>query len=86
MTGKLLNIIYIIFKWESVDMYELRKWIKKPTHKEVMYTNINDQALEETMAELVETYNIKDEKEFFELYEIEDLETGLKNEDVLVNI
>ena len=47
-------------------MYELRKWIKKPTHKEVIYTNINDQALEETMAELVETYNIKDEKEFFE--------------------
>ena len=42
-------------------MYELRKWIKKPTHKEVMYTNINDQALEETMAELVETYNIKDD-------------------------
>lgn len=67
-------------------MYELRKWIKKPTHKEVIYTNINDQALEETMAELVETYNIKDEKEFFEQYEIEDLETGQKNEDVLVNI
>ncbi len=67
-------------------MYELRKWINKPTHKEVMYTNINDQALEETMAELVEIHNIKDEKDFFELYEIEDLETGLKNEDVLVNI
>ena len=67
-------------------MYELRKWIKKPTHKEVICTNINDQALEETMAELVETYNITDEKEFFEKYEIEDLETGLKNEDVLVNI
>lgn len=67
-------------------MYELRKWIKKPTLKEVLYTDINDQALEETMAELVETYNIRDEKEFFELYEIEDLETGLKNEDVLVNI
>ena len=67
-------------------MYELRKWIKKPLHKEVLYTNINDQALEETMAELVETYNIRDEKEFFELYEIEDLETGLMNEDVLVNI
>ena len=68
------------------NMYELRKWIKKPTLKEVLYTDINDQALEETMAELVETYNICDEKEFFELYEIEDLETGLKNEDVLVNI
>lgn len=67
-------------------MYELRKWIKKPILKEVMYTNINDQALEETMAELVEINNIHDEKEFFELYEIEDLETGLKNEDVLVNI
>ena len=67
-------------------MYELRKWIKKPELKEVMYTNINDQALEETMAELVETYNIRNEKEFFKLYEIEDLETGLKNEDVLVNI
>lgn len=67
-------------------MYELRKWIKKPTLKEVLYTDINDQALEETMAELVETYNIRDEKEFFELYEIEDLETGLKNEDVLINI
>lgn len=67
-------------------MYELRKWIEKPNIKEVMYTNINDQALEETMAELVEVNNIRDEKEFFELYEIEDLETGLKNEDVLVNI
>lgn len=67
-------------------MYELRKWINKPKLKEVMYTNINDQALEETIADLVETYNIQDEKEFFELYEIEDLETGLKNEDVLVNI
>ena len=41
-----------------------------------MYININDQALEETMAELVEIYLIKDEKEFFELYKIEDLETG----------
>ena len=58
-------------------MYELRKWIKKPELKEVMYTNINDQALEETMAELVETYNIRNEKEFFELYEIEDLELSL---------
>lgn len=67
-------------------MYEIRKWIKKPKSKEIMYTNINDQALEETMAELVEANNIHDEKEFFELYEIEDLETGLKNEDVLVNI
>ena len=67
-------------------MYELRKWIKKPTLKEVLYTDINDQALEETMAELVETYNIRDEKEFFELYEIEDLDTRSKNEDVLVNI
>lgn len=67
-------------------MYELRKWINKPKLKEVMYTNINDQALEETIADLVETYNIQDEKEFFELYEIEGLETGLKNEDVLVNI
>lgn len=73
-------------KWNRWIMYELRKWIKKPILKEVMYTNINDQALEETMAELVEINNIHDEKEFFELYEIEDLETGLKNEDVLVNI
>ena len=67
-------------------MYELRKWIKKPLHKEVLYTNINDQALEETMAEISETENIHTEEEFFELYEIEDLETGLMNEDVLVNI
>ena len=67
-------------------MYELRKWINKPKLKEIMYTNINDQALEETIAELVEINNIRDEKEFFELYEIEDLETGLKNEEVLVNI
>ena len=67
-------------------MYEIRKWIKKPTHKEVMYTNINDQALEEIIVELVETNNISSEKNFFDLYEIEDLETGLKNKDVLVNI
>lgn len=69
-----------------LTMYELRKWIKKPVLKEVVYTNINDQALEETIAEISETENINNEEEFFELYEIVDLETGLKNEDVLVNI
>lgn len=67
-------------------MYELRKWIKKPVLKKVIYTDMNDQALEETMAEISETENITNEEEFFELYEIEDLETGLMNEDVLVNI
>ena len=67
-------------------MYELRKWINKPELKEIIYTNINDQALEEIVIEIIENNNICNEKEFFELYEIEDLETGLKNEDVLVNI
>ena len=42
--------------------------------------------MEETIAEISETENINNEEEFFELYEIVDLETGLKNEDVLVNI
>ena len=33
-------------------MYEIRKWVNKPILKEVLYTNINFQALEETLAEI----------------------------------
>lgn len=54
-------------------MYELRKWVNKPVLKEVVYSNMNFQALEETIAEIVEKNNISGEEEFFELYEIEDL-------------
>ena len=67
-------------------MYELRKWIKKPVLKEVIYSNMNFQALEETIAEISEKENISNEKEFFELYELEDLETGLMNNEVLIQI
>ena len=66
-------------------MYEIRKWINKPILKEVMCTNINFQALEETLAEIVEEQQLS-EKEFFELYEIEELETGLMNNEALCNI
>ena len=66
-------------------MYEIRKWVNKPILKEVLYTNINFQALEETLAEIVEKDNLS-EKEFFELYEIEELETGLMNNEVLCSI
>ena len=66
-------------------MYEIRKWVNKPILKEVLYTNINFQALEETLAEIIEKDNIN-EKEFFESYEIEELETGLMNNEALCNI
>ena len=66
-------------------MYEIRKWVNKPILKEVVCTNINFQALEATLAEIVEKGNLT-EKEFFELYEIEELETGLMNNEVLCSI
>ena len=66
-------------------MYEIRKWVNKPILKEVVCSNINFQALEETIAEIVEKSNLS-EKEFFELYEIEELETGLMNNEALCNI
>ena len=65
-------------------MYEIRKWIIKPVLKEVIESNINVQALEETVDEIIENSDIGTESKFFELYEIEDLETGLMNEDVLL--
>lgn len=67
-------------------MYELRKWVNKPVLKEVLYSNMNFQALEETIADIAEKENISTEKEFFELYELEDLETGLMNAEVLLEI
>ncbi len=67
-------------------MYELRKWVNKPVLKEVVYSNMNFQALEETIADITEKENISTEEEFFELYELEDIETGLMNEEVLIQI
>ncbi len=67
-------------------MYELRKWVNKPVLKEVVYSNMNFQALEETIAEITEKENISTEEEFFELYELEDVETGLMNSEVLLQI
>ena len=67
-------------------MYELRKWVNKPVLKEVVYSNMNFQALEETIADITEKENIRTEEEFFELYELEDMETGLMNEEVLIQI
>lgn len=67
-------------------MYELRKWVNKPVLKEVVGSPMNFQALEETVAEISEKENLSNEKEFFGLYEIEDIETGLMNEEVLLEI
>ena len=67
-------------------MYELTKWVNKPVLKEVVYSNMNFQALEETIADITEKENISTEEEFFELYELEDIETGLMNEEVLIQI
>jgi hypothetical protein len=67
-------------------MYELRKWVNKPVLKEVIYSNMNFQALEETIADITEKENIRTEEEFFELYELEDMETGLMNGEVLLQI
>ena len=67
-------------------MYELRKWVNKPVLKEVVYSIMNFQALEETIADITEKENISTEEEFFELYELEDLETGLLNGEVLLQI
>ena len=67
-------------------MYELRKWINKPVLKEVVGSPMNFQALEETIADITEKENISNEEEFFELYEIEDIETGLMNSEVLLEI
>ena len=66
-------------------MYEIRKWIIKPVLKEVVHSNINFQALEEIIMEIVEDNNLNEE-EFFDLYEIEEIETGLMNNEVLAVI
>ena len=67
-------------------MYELRKWINKPVLKEVIASPMNFQALEETVAEISEKENISSEEEFFESYEIEEIETGLMNEDAIYQL
>lgn len=67
-------------------MYELRKWVNKPVLKEVVGSPMNFQALEETIAGISEKENLSNEEEFFELYEIEDIETGLMNEEVLLEL
>ena len=66
---------------ELTEMYEIRKWVNKPILKEMVCSNINFQALEEFLAEI----NMSEE-EFFELYEIEELETGLMNNEALCNM
>ena len=66
-------------------MYEIRKWIIKPVLKEVVHSNLNFQAVEEIIAEIVEDNGLN-EKEFFDLYEVEELETGLMNNEVLASI
>ena len=59
-------------------MYEIRKWINKPILKEVVCSNINFQAVEEFFAES----NLS-KQDFFDLYEIEEIETGLTNNEVI---
>lgn len=63
-------------------MYELRKWISKPLLKETLYSPMSFERLSEVIVEICEEDNISSEKEFFEMYEIEELETGLKNKEV----
>ncbi|MBO6122574.1 MAG: hypothetical protein J6P09_01885 [Methanobrevibacter sp.] len=65
------------------NMYELRKWINKPLLKEIIYPSMSFEELNETVVELCEKGNISSRQEFFDLYEIEELETGLKNNEVL---
>ena len=77
----------MIFVWtlkKRVDqsMYELRKWISKPLLKEAVYSPMSFEKLSEVIVELCEQDNISNEKDFFEMYEIEELETGLKNKEV----
>ena len=77
----------MIFVWtlkKRVDqsMYELRKWISKPLLKEAVYSPMSFERLSEVIIELCEQDNISNEKDFFEMYEIEELETGLKNKEV----
>ena len=64
------------------NMYELRKWIEKPLLKEVIYSPMSFERLSEVIVEVCEQDNIRNEKDFFEMYEIEELETGLKNKEV----
>ena len=63
-------------------MYELRKWISKPLLKETIYSPMSFERLSEVIVEVCEHDNISNEKDFFEMYEIEELETGLKNKEV----
>lgn len=67
-------------------MYEIRKWVIRPVLKEVIESNINAQALEETLGDILENNENITESNFFDFYEIEDLETGLMNDDVLINL
>lgn len=63
-------------------MYELRKWISKPLLKEPIYSPMSFERLNEVICEVCEEDNISNENDFFEMYEIEELETGLKNKEV----
>ena len=63
-------------------MYELRKWISKPLLKETIYSPMSFERLSEVIVEVCEQDNIRNKKDFFEMYEIEELETGLKNKEV----
>jgi len=63
-------------------MYELRKWISKPLLKETIYSPMSFERLSEVIVEVCEQDNISNEKDFFEMYEIEELEKGLKNKEV----
>ena len=50
-------------------MNEIREWTSKPVPKEVVVSQ-NFQTLEEAIAEIEECENIRNEREFFDLYEI----------------
>ena len=50
-------------------MNEIREWTNKPVPKEVVVSQ-NFQTLEEAIAEIAECENIRNEREFFDLYKI----------------
>ena len=67
-------------------MYELRKLTQESAVKEVIFTDMNLTTMQNIVAKIVEKYNLRNNKKFFDIYEIEELETGLMNEEILLVI
>ena len=63
-----INMFRLMRVWKNGDIKTMYGQIR-PMPREVIVSN-NFQALEEAIAEISETENISNEKEFFDLYEI----------------